>query len=235
MKFLAFIVSLFASLAAFADDHGSAPAVGDGAFVALMVQAKDPDAYIAMMKANSAPFEALGSSVAGVCVTKTGANYPGQMFVWNAFDSVEQAMASTDAYDPMKAPAEMAAMREVKYNVVFKPLKPFDLQPGSERLWRLNIAPQNLMPFVAKMTELETALRAAGHNMNVGVFQPLGGGAHETIHLRAVSPSYGESGKVIDDAFSGAAWFSIWAEAITLVDEIVTDNFEHCQVIYTAS
>jgi len=200
-----------------------------------MVQAKDPDAYIAMMKGNSAPFEALGSSVAGVCVTKTGADYPGQMFVWNAFDSVEQAMASTDAYDPMKAPAEMAAMREVKYNVVFKPLKPFDLEPGSERLWRLNIAPQNLMPFVAKMTELETALRAAGHNMNVGVFQPLGGGAHETIHLRAVSPSYGESGKVIDDAFSGAAWFSIWAEAMALVDEIVTDNFEHCQVIYTAS
>ena len=173
--------------------------------------------------------------MAGVCVTKTGADYPGQMFVWNAFDSVEQAMASTDAYDPMKAPAEMAAMRQVKYNVVFKPLKPFDLEPGSERLWRLNIAPKNLMPFVAKMTELEAALRAAGHTMNIGVFQPMGGGAHETIHLRAVSPTYGESGKVVDDAFSGAAWFSIWAEAMTLVDEIVTDNFEHCQVIYTAS
>ena len=67
MKYLVLIVSFFASLAAFADDHGSAPAVGDGAFVALMVQAKDPDAYIAMMKGNSAPFEALGSSVAGVC------------------------------------------------------------------------------------------------------------------------------------------------------------------------
>ena len=101
MKYLVLIVSFFASLAAFADDHGSAPTVGDGAFVALMVQAKDPDAYIAMMKGNSAPFEALGSSVAGVCVTKTGADYPGQMFVWNAFDSIEQAMASTDAYDPM--------------------------------------------------------------------------------------------------------------------------------------
>ena len=131
MKYVAFIVSFFAALTAFADDHSGAPGVGEGAFVALMVQAKDPDAYIAMMKGNSAPFEALGSSVAGVCVTKTGADYPGQMFVWNAFDSIEQAMASTDAYDPMKAPAEMAAMREVKYNVVFKPLKPFDLEPGS--------------------------------------------------------------------------------------------------------
>ena len=91
MKYVAFIVSFFAALTAFADDHSGAPGVGEGAFVTLMVQAKDPDAYIAMMKGNSAPFEALGSSVAGVCVTKTGADYPGQLFVWNAFDSVEQA------------------------------------------------------------------------------------------------------------------------------------------------
>lgn len=235
MKNFAFVMSFLLSGAAFASNHGVAPTVGEGAFVALMVQAKDPDAYVAIMKENSAPFEALGSSVAGVCVTKTGADYPGQMFVWNAFDSVEQAMAATDAYDPIKPPTEMAAMREVKYNVVFKPLKPFDLEPGSERLWRMDIAPHKLMPFVAKMTELETALRAAGHDINVGVFQPLGGGAHETIHLRAVSPSYGESGKVIDEAFSGAAWMSIWAEAMTLVDEVITDNFERCQIIYLAN
>ena len=234
MKYLAVFMTLLFTNAVFADDHGGAPAVGEGAFVALMVQASDPDAYVAMMKENSAPFEALGSSVAGICMTKTGADYPGQMFVWNAFDSVEQAMAATDAYDPMKPLPEMAAMREVKYRVVFKPLKPFDLAPGSERLWRVNIAPQNLMPFVAKMTELEAALRSAGHDINVGVFQPLGGGAHETIHLRAVSPSYGESGKVIDEAFAGAAWMSIWADAMALVDEVVTDNFERCQIIYVA-
>ena len=234
MKYLAVFMTLLFANAVFADDHGGAPAVGEGAFVALMVQASDPDAYVAMMKENSAPFEALGSSVAGICITKTGADYPGQMFVWNAFDSVEQAMAATDAYDPMKPLPEMAAMREVKYRVVFKPLKPFDLAPGSERLWRVNIAPQNLMPFVAKMTELEAALRSVGHDINIGVFQPLGGGAHETIHLRAVSPSYGESGKVIDEAFAGAAWMSIWADAMTLVDEVVTDNFERCQMIYVA-
>ena len=28
---------------------------------------------------------------------------------------------------------------------------------------------------------------------------------------------------------------SIWGAAMALVDEIVSDNFEHCQVIYTAS
>ena len=234
MKLKTLLLLVILSNVAFADNHGAAPAPGDGAFVTLMVQAEDPDAYIEVMKQNTAPFEALGSSVAGACVTKTGADYPGQMFVWNAFDSVEQAMAATDSYDPMNAPAELAAMRVVKYNAVFKPLKPFKLTPASERLWRLNIAPQHLMLFVSKMTELETALREAGHDMNVGVFQPLGGGAHETIHLRAVSPTYSESGKVIDEAFSGAAWMSIWAEAMALVDEVVTDNFEHCQIIYTA-
>jgi len=234
MRLLILLLATTLASYAAADNHGGQPAVGEGAFVTLMVQAKDPDAYIEVMKQNTSPFEALGSSVAGVCVTKTGADYPGQMFVWNAFDSVEQAMAATDAYDPMNAPTELAAMREVKYNAIFKPLKPFKLAPGSERLWRLNIAPQNVMPFVGKMTELEAALRAAGHDMNVGVFQPLGGGSHETIHLRAVSPSYGESGKVIDEAFSGAAWMSIWGAAMALVDEVVTDNFERCQVIYTA-
>ncbi|MDG2460645.1 MAG: hypothetical protein P8M73_07170 [Luminiphilus sp.] len=235
MKIVVFLFTAFVSIVAFADDHAAAPMAGEGAFVALMVQAKDPDAYIEMVKQNSAPFKALGSSVAGACVTKTGADYPGQMFIWNAFDSLEQAMAATDAYDPLDVPPELAAMRQVKYNVMFKPLKPFTLAPNSERLWRVKIAPANLGAFVSKMTELEAALRDAGHDINVGVFQPLGGGAHETIHLRAVSPSYAASGRVIDEAFTGAAWMSLWAEGMALVDEVVSDNFEHCQIIYTAS
>ena len=235
MKLIALFLTVAMVNIAIADDHSTAPTPGDGAFVALMVQAKDPETYIEVMKQNTAPFEALGSSVAGACVTKTGADYPGQMFVWNAFDSMEQAMAATDAYDPMKAPAELAALRDVKYNVMFKPLKPFDLEPNSERLWRLKIAPGNVAAFVGKMTELEAALRAAGHDMNIGVFQPFGGGSHETIHLRAVSPSYAASGKVIDEALAGAEWMGIWGTAMGLVDEIVSDNFEHCQVVYTAS
>ena len=61
---------------AFGDHHGQVPP-GDGAFVALMVKASDPDTYIQMLKDNPAPFEAIGSTVAGACVTKTGADYPG--------------------------------------------------------------------------------------------------------------------------------------------------------------
>ena len=215
------------------DHHGQVPP-GDGAFVALMVKASDPDAYIQMLKDNPAPFEAIGSTVAGACVTKTGADYPGQMFIWNGFDSMEQAMAANDKYDANKATAELAAIREVKYNVLFKPLKAFDLAPNSERLWRLKISPSNLSAFVEKMVQLESVMREDGHSVNIGVFQPIGGGSHETIHLRAVSPTYAESGKILDDAFGGAEWMSIWTEATALVNEVVSDNFEHCRVIYTA-
>ena len=136
----------------FGDHHGQVP-TGDGAFVALMVKASNPDAYIQMLKDNPAPFEAIGSTVAGACVTKTGADYPGQMFIWNGFDSMEQAMAANDKYDANKATAELAAIREVKYNVLFKPLKAFDLAPNSERLWRLKISPSNLNGFVKKMVQ----------------------------------------------------------------------------------
>ena len=231
MRTVTVLLIALLSLPALADHHANVP-VGDGAFVALMVQAKDPDAYIAMLKKNPAPFQAVGSAVAGACVTKTGHDYPGQMFIYNGFDSVEDAMAATDKYDAMKATPELMAIREVQYNVMFKPLKPFNLQPNSERLWRLEISPENLRPFVDKITELEEALRAAGHKVNLGVFQPIGGGVHETIHLRAVSPTYGASGKILDDAFSGAEWMSIWSEATALIDRVVSDNFEHCELIF---
>ena len=43
-----------------------------------------------------------------------------------------------------------------------------------------------------------------------------------------------ESGRILDDAFSGAGWMSLWSEGLALVDELVSDNFEQCQIIYTA-
>ena len=233
MRFITLLLATMMSNFVYSNDHGDVPA-GSGAFVALMVQAQDPDAYIAALKKNPAPFQAIGSSIAGACITKTGHDYPGQMFIYNAFDSVEQAMAATNKYDAMKATPELMAIREVKYNAVFKPLKQFTLEPGSERLWRLTIPSETLRPFVNKITELETALRTAGHKVNLGVFQPIGGGTHEAIHLRAVSASYRASGKILDDAYAGADWRNTWAEALALVDEILSDNFEQCEIIYTA-
>ena len=77
---------------------------------------------------------------------------------------MEQALAATDKYDANKATAELSAVREVQYNAMFKPLKAFDLDPNSERLWRLDIDPSNVNAFVKKMVQLEKALRDDGHS-----------------------------------------------------------------------
>ena len=205
-------------------------AIPEGAFTTLHVKAKNVDKYIEMMKENQAPFEAIGADVAGVCVTKTGNQYPGEMFVWNAFPSVEKAMEATDLYDPMKATGPYKKMRKVQYSSTFKPLKEFKLQPAYERLWRLNL--NDPMAYTQKIVELEEAIRAAGHDMNIGVFQPLGGGT-EVFHVRAVSQTAGDLGKVIDEYYAGRSWAAIWNESAQYVDEIVSDTIEHCQIIYT--
>lgn len=233
MKVITLFLALVISYSGYADHHEPVP-VGNGGFAALMVQADDVQAYIKSLKNNDAPFKAIGSSVAGVCVTKSGNDYPGQMFVWNGFDSIAEAVASTDKYDPFNASAELTALRQVKYSVIFKPLKEYTLEPGFERLWRMKITNENIQAFVTQIAALEKALRSNGHSINLGVFQPIGGGTHEAYHLRAASPNSTESGKILEEAYAGAAWMSIWSAATSLVEEVVSDNFESCEIIYTA-
>ena len=233
MRKFTLVLILLISFPAFSDHHGDVTA-GSGAFVALMVQAKDSDAYITMLKNNPAPFKAIGSSVAGACVTKTGQDYPGQMFIFNGFNSLEDALAATNKYDALKATPKLTAIREVKYHVMFKPLNEYNLNPGFERLLRLKISNENIQAYVNKIVELEAALRAAGHKVNLGVFQPIGGGVHEAYHLRASSPSAADAGRILDEAYANAPWMSLWEEAAALVDEVVSDNFEQCEIIYTA-
>ena len=74
MRLLILLLATTLATHALADDHGGKLAVGVGTVVALMVPAKDPDAYIELMKQNTILCQALGSSVAGVWVIKTGAS-----------------------------------------------------------------------------------------------------------------------------------------------------------------
>jgi hypothetical protein len=233
LKLLVPFLLLVISGAAYSDHHEPVP-VGDGAFVTLMVQAENIEAYVASLKNNDAPFKAIGAVVAGVCVTKTGNDYPGQMFVWSGFDSIVDAVASTDKYDAFQASAELMALRQVKYSAIFKPLKEYTLEPGFERLWRLKISNENITSYVAQIAKLEKALRANGHSINLGVFRPIGGGKHEAYHLRAASPTSAASGRILAEAFAGAAWMSIWTEASALVEEVISDNFEECEIVYSA-
>ena len=209
----------------------NASAAPEGAFTTLMVQANDVEKYIDYMKKNTAPFEAIDSDVAGVCVTKSGNQYPGEMFVWNAFPSIEKAFAVSELYDPMNSTSAFEKLRSVKYSATFKPIKEFDLKPGYERLWRLKL--NDWRAFAADMTILEKVLQKAGHEMRLGVFYPLGGG-NEVFHLRAVTIDGAASGRVADDYFAGAEYGQIWDNAFAkYVDEIVSETVESCEIIYT--
>ena len=202
----------------------------EGSFTTLHVKAMDVAKYVDYMKKNTEPFKAIGSDVAGVCVTRSGNQYPGEMFVWNAFGSIEDAFIASQKYDPMTPNKQFEKLRKVKYAVTWKPVKEFELRPGYERLWRLKL--NDWRAFAKKMEELESALKAAGHDMRLGVFYPLGGGT-EVFHLRAVTDTASQSGKVADDYFAGASYGKIWDSSFQYVDEIVSETVEECEIIYT--
>ena len=168
----------------------------EGSFTTLHVKAMEVAKYVDYMKKNTGPFKAIGSDVAGVCVTRSGNQYPGEMFVWNAFGSIEDAFIASQKYDPMTPNKQFEKLRKVKYAATWKPVKEFELRPGYERLWRLKL--NDWRAFAKKMEELESALKAAGHDMRLGVFYPLGGGT-EVFHLRAVTDTASQSGKVADE------------------------------------
>ena len=218
---------LFFFSAVFLLPINSAP---EGAFTSLHVKAMDIAKYVDYMKKNTAPFEAIGSDVAGVCVTRSGNQYPGEMFVWNAYGSIEDAFIASQKYDPMTPNKQFEKLRKVKYAATWKPVKDFELRPGYERLWRLKL--NDWRAFAKKMEELETSLKAAGHDMRIGVFYPLGGGT-EVFHLRAVTDTASQSGKVADEYFAGASYGKIWDSAFQYVDEGVSETVEECDIIST--
>ena len=229
------LVFLFPVSSAVADNHPS-EMVNHGAFSTLMVAARDVDKYVDTMKKNLEPFKAINSDGAGVCVTMSGHEYFGQMMVWNAYGGVQAALSGNANYDPNQAPRKFANLREVKYSVTWKPLKPFRLDPGYERVQRVEISPENTPAFVAGMSALEKAIQDGGHeDFFNGVFVPIGGGSHEatTLMIRSVARDEAAMGALFDEYFSGTA---TWASAFDSLQQagatIISDNFEKCEQFY---
>lgn len=235
MRILTFLVGALLTCFAQADDHGSIPP-GEGAFMTVMVKAADPKAYINAIKGNESFLEETGAIALGYCITKTGNDYPGQMFAWSGFDSVEKAMASLDAYDVYDAPAEFSSVREIQYVSMFKPLKEYKLDPAYERLWRVVVSTENLEQFVKGVAKVEKMIQAQGDDVNIGVFQPIAGGNAETktFHLRASSRSWAMAGRLNDEFFAGKPWAAAWAETVALVDSIESDTLEYCELLHSA-
>lgn len=233
------VLSLFASLglasAVVADDHAP-QATMEGSFTTVMMASPDIGKYVDAMKKNVAPFQAMGASGAGYCVTQTGHEYDGQMMVWSAFSSVQAALVGGTKYDPSTAPRMFAKLRDVKYSVTWKPLKPFKLMPGYERVQRVRVAPQNVPAFLAAMTDFETALQEGGHpDFFNGVFLGIGGGTHEaqTLMLRSITPDAESHGAMFDEYFAGeASWAGAYLAVAQLIESVESDNFEICEQIY---
>ena len=235
MKKIILLVGLLTPLCLQADHH-TITGPGEGAFNTIMVQADDTAKYVDYLKANPELFKEVGATAAGVCITRSGNDYEGQMFVWSAYPDLASAMNANSVYDPNNAPSALAKLRTVKYGVSWKGFKSFRLDPGWERVVRVKVSPENLNAYVEALRELETAIINSGHeSFNMGVFGPFGGGVHEsqTIMVRSISPTARESGQIADEYFAGASWGRIWEKSRALVDKVVSDTYELCEQIYT--
>ena len=115
------LVMIIANLS-FADDHGnpsSAAGAGlpEGGFSTFHVVAENPYEYIEVLKATPEALAAGGGDVVGYCMTMTGHDYPGEMFIWNAYSSLKDALSSSAglSYNPYDAPKQLQNMRKILY------------------------------------------------------------------------------------------------------------------------
>ena len=236
MQKLTLILFAFLSVFLYADTQGEQTT--EGAFTTLMVAAPDIERYTETLRSNPSAFQATGATDAGVCVTNSGNDYEGQMMVWSAFPDVASALAGGTKYDPQQAPRQYKILRELKYGVTWKPLTPFRLEPGYERVQRIRVSAENLQAFNEGLEKLEASIRAAGHpNFFNGAFVPIGGGSHEieTLTIRSVTRDAQSMGILFDEYFSGnASWASDY-DSLMLLGEEVSDNMEICEQVYFGS
>jgi len=231
MRNLLIIVSLLFSINLYADGHVK-PA--EGAFTTLNVSANDVEKYVDFLRTNSSAFEAIGSSDAGVCITRSGNDYPGELMVWNAFPSVEAAMVGSLNYDPYKAGGSISKLRELKHSATWKSLKSFRLEPGHEVVARVKVKQENINDFVTAMAKLEKEVQENGHpNFFNGVFVSIGGGFEsQTLMVRNITNSASDQGKIVDEYFAGN--YQSFNDAMELSEGFVSEQIQVCEQIYSS-
>ena len=238
MKKLILIIFTTFSLSVFADHHESAPMTTDGAFTTLMIAATDINKYTETLRENPSAFQATGTTGAGVCVTNSGNSYNGQMMVWSAFPDVAKALTGGTKYDTQRAPRSFERLREIKYGVTWKPLTPFRLEPGYERVQRIKVSAENLQAFTEGLNKLESSIKSAGHhNFYNGAFVQIGGGTHEveTLMVRSITRDANAMGILFDEYFAGTATWAADYDNLMLLGEVVSDNMEICEQLYFGS
>ena len=237
MKKLILLITMTLSLCAFSAHHESTPQTTDGAFTTLMIASPNIEKYTERLRSNPSAFQATGATGAGVCVTNSGHDYLGQMMVWSAFPDVTSALAGSTKYDPQKAPRSFSNLREIKYGVTWKPVTPFRLEPGYERVQRIKVSSENMPSFLEGLEKLESAIKADGnHNFYNGAFVAIGGGVHEveTLMVRSITRDATSMGVLFDSYFAGTASWAGAYDSLMQLGEVMSDNFEICEQLYTA-
>ena len=229
MKKILFTFIILLSVNLSADDHIKPE---QGAFTSLYVSASDVDKYVSFLRKNSDAFKAIGSSDAGVCITRSGNQYPGQMMIWNAFPSVEAAMIGSLKYDPYKATGPISNLRNIKHSTIWKSLKSFRLEPGHEIVGRFKVKQENISSFVKAMDSLEKEIQDNGHpDFFNGVFVSIAGGAEsQTLKVRSITSSASDQGKIADEYFSGK--YKSFNDAIAFTEGFVDEQIQVCEQIY---
>ena len=229
MKKILFTFIILLSINLSADDHIKPE---QGAFTSLYVSASDVDKYVSFLRKNSDAFKAIGSSDAGVCITRSGNQYPGQMMIWNAFPSVEAAMIGSLKYDPYKATGPISNLRNIKHSTIWKSLKSFRLEPGHEIVGRFKVKQENISSFVQAMDSLEKEIQDNGHpDFFNGVFVSIAGGAEsQTLKVRSITSSASDQGKIADEYFSGK--YKSFNDAIAFTEGFVDEQIQVCEQIY---
>jgi hypothetical protein len=229
MKKILFTFIILLSINLSADDHIKPE---QGAFTSLYVSASDVDKYVSFLRKNSDAFKAIGSSDAGVCITRSGNQYPGQMMIWNAFPSVEAAMIGSLKYDPYKATGPISNLRNIKHSTIWKSLKSFRLDPGHEIVGRFKVKQENISSFVKAMDSLEKEIQDNGHpDFFNGVFVSIAGGAEsQTLKVRSITSSASDQGKIADEYFSGK--YKSFNDAIAFTEGFVDEQIQVCEQIY---
>jgi hypothetical protein len=238
MKTLTLMILASLSFGVFADDHERAPMSTDGAFITLQVASPDIEKYRQTLIDNPSAFQATGATAAGICVTNSGHEYLGQMMVWSAFPNVAAALSGSTMYDTQKAPKSFESLREIKYGVTWKPVTPFRLEPGFERVQRIKVSAENMQAFTTAIDNLEKAIQDAGYeNFYNGAFVLIGGGDRDvgTVIVRSIVRDANAMGVLFDEFFAGNASWADEYQAVMSLGEVVSDNMEVCEQLYFGS
>ena len=219
-------------IGAFAVSHATANPVIN----VINVQTDDPTGYTEYLSKNPQIFESFGAVTGGTCVTLTGHRYPNQAFAWTIYNTPAEAYKSASAFAMAPKNPTMESMRSVVSAEMYAVLKPFTLPSGFERRFQLVV--NDVPKYIEAATELEKGWQANGHNVEIGVFMPLGKGETSAnlldVRIFGVTPE--AAGKLSLELMGQPSWNQAAAAKLaSTVESVELDTFEMCKQVYPAS